>query len=147
MTPEEMMKRLMEIFSSQSSSSKHTSQNPAKYPRAIKLDPNKATSEEQREQMDKMLMLLTEIEMKARDVSELGEQAAIKIGEGELARNRFFQLARQSFPNVITKQRREEGSGWREWKGDFYIVAWDKEEEDGASSDDSGKEEGYGNYI
>src|SRR3990167_2408589 len=130
MTPEEAMDKLRELLSSMgnSTNSKTKSSNPAKYPRSIKLSPASASSLEQRDKVDRMLMLLTEVEMRRKEVEDLGEQANIKMHEMGLARAKFFRLAAETFPDIATKKRTEDGAGWREWKGEYYLVAWDSDE-------------------
>lgn len=147
MTPDELMAKLAEMLSSSgNTNTKPKSNNPAKYPRSVKLAREFARTPEQKDRVDSMIMMITEIEMRRKEIEDLGEQANIKMHEMALTRAKFFRMAAETFPEVATKKRTEDGAGWREWKGDYYLVAWDTEEA-GEEQSGTSKDESFGNYI
>lgn len=123
--PEELFEKFLSFMKNSGVNRKYpTTQNPSKYVRSIKLEGEKGAE---------LLLKLTELKMKEREMNSLIESLHIIFHDTESIRGRFFKMAQQVFP-LISEHSRGGGEGWREWKGDYYYVSWD-----GTDEDDEGK--------
>lgn len=144
--PEEMLKRLYEMLSSQGKRRAPTTNNPNKYARAIKIDPSVETDDSRKERSEDLLMVLSRMEHLRRKLDDLTDEATICVHTMQAAKTEFFSKAHRIYPQVVTRNSGETGCGWREWRGDFYVVAWDDEESEEGGSDGT-LDKGHGNYI
>ena len=130
MTPDEIMRMLTEFLTNHSGTrGKHPeSNNPDKYARAIKIDASAETDSSRKERVERMQLLLLEIDHHRRELQDLTDEAKIRFAEIEASKTRFFSLAHKVYPEVATRSDGEDGVGFRTWRGATWLVAWDNEE-------------------
>lgn len=140
--PNELLRKLYEMLTNQGRQEKSpTTSNPKKYPRSIKIDPSMEIDETRKQQTEELLLILSKMDHLRRRLDDLCDEANMCMHNMQATRTEFFTKARRTYPRVITRDGSERGSGWREWKGDYYLVAWDSDEDDPSDS------EPHGNYI
>lgn len=105
-----------------------TSQNPHKYPRAVRLNPESETDSDRRDKIERMVMMIHEIEHHSGELRDLWDEANIRMSQITAVKTRFFSMARKLFPTVVRSDYFEDGSGWRMWRNEPWLVSWDTEE-------------------
>lgn len=92
-----------------------TSDNPEDYERAIEITDGDA------------LMMLEKLHHLRRSGDRKIAELRIYKSDYDSLRARFFLHLEDLYPHIATAQQCE-GSGWRQWRGKYYYVGWDKKE-------------------
>ena len=121
-SPEELFKLLKRLGAKPlafGNLNRHWSDDPKKYPRAVKIE-------------DQSIILdLWKLEKQRAEYMELKEK--IELLDAQLAATRLeiFAGLRAKYPEIDHRRRfqaREGGAGWREFEGTYYYVGWDKDD-------------------
>lgn len=105
------------------------SNNPEDYDRSECLDSDE----------DSKLMLGRLLGLK-REIDAAIDTAKLKYHEGEVLRAKLFAHFDKKYPQVTAKENPDYGGcGYRRWKGAWWLVGWNDEDEDDKDSDDKGK--------
>lgn len=112
------MEDLFRFFARQNSPSSPSSNNPADYPRSVKIEDGDA------------LMTLALLERLSEErgnlveeMQKVRERIEIITAEHSIASTKLFQRLREMHPDVYARDM----TGWRKWEGDYFYVGWQGE--------------------
>lgn len=134
MDPESLINQLKKILEGfgVGGRSAPSSNDPGKYPRAHKVSTDGVLDNDRRTGLDELQLLHGAMKHKHSVLNRLMDEARISFYEAETAKAKFFRLGQDLFPDLAPDG---EPCGFRTWKGDLYLVSWNRqEEEEGAES-------------
>lgn len=120
---EEFLAGMKQFFEDQSGPKPPRWNDPSKYPRAIKLS-GEAVPEHMRAGVSELQLKLDELHERRRRLESVSDEMSVLWHEAEAVRGRFFLQVRKIFPEVC-----KDGYGFRMWKGETWIVGYDRQED------------------
>lgn len=108
---------LQHLMQGRSSTPAPTSNNPADYPRSVKIVD------------DESLMTIAHLERLSEErgnlieeMQKLRERIEIVTAEHNIASTKLFQRLREQHPEVYARNM----TGWRKWESEYYYVGWNE---------------------